>query len=170
MLLYGVVLPGGYLTWLRVAMVLWVVAAAGWAMSWPGRSGAVRSVVPVLSVVTMVVACSGVAGRALFPLHRAGLEQMATSSLGTSHGVYHFESVWSHDGCVAYVTEDTGLSHFAGLVRCTPGVRPPPRLGDVAGEVVFEPLGDDWYAFAVPRSGLSVWGFNPFVVRATAEV
>jgi hypothetical protein len=28
-LLYAVVLPGGYLTWLWVAMVLWLVAAVG---------------------------------------------------------------------------------------------------------------------------------------------
>jgi hypothetical protein len=169
-LLYGVVLPGGYLTWLWVAMVLWAVAAVVWMVSLAGRSWLVRSVLPVVSVVTMVVACSGVVGRVLFPLHRPGLEQLATAPLGGSHGLYRFASVWSNDGCVAYVTDDSGMSYFSGLVRCTPGVQPSPNLGDTAGDAVFEPLGDDWYAFSVPRSGWQVWGFNPFAVGATAEV
>ncbi|MFI7547478.1 hypothetical protein [Actinoplanes sp. NPDC049599] len=168
-LLYGVVLPGGYLTWLWVAMVLWAVAAVGWLASLAGRSWPVRLAVPVVSVVTMVVACSGVVGRVLFPLHRSGLEQLATAPLGASHGLYHFSAVWSHGGCVTYVTEDSGMSYFSGLVRCTPGVRPPPRLGDTARDAVIEPLGDDWYAFIVPRSGSQVWGFNPFNVGATTE-
>jgi len=168
-LLYGLVLPGGYLTWLRVAMVLWAVAVVGWAVSLAGRSWPVRSVLPVVSVVTMVVACSGLAGRVLFPLHRSGLEQMATSPLGGSYGLYRFSAVWSHGDCVTYVTEDSGMSQFSGLVRCAPGVRPSPRWGDTAREAVFEPLGDDWYAFVVPRSGSQVWGFNPFAVGATAD-
>ncbi|RSM59792.1 hypothetical protein DMB66_26435 [Actinoplanes sp. ATCC 53533] len=168
-LLYGVVLPGGYLTWLRVAMVLWVVAAVGWLVSLDGRSWPVRLVLPVVSVVTMVVACSGTVGRVLFPLHRSGLAQLATSPLGGSHGLYRFASVWSHGGCIAYVTKDSGISHFSGLVQCSPGVQPSPRLGDTAREAVFEPLGDDWYAFIVPRSGPQIWGFNPFAVGATAE-
>ena len=169
-LLYAVVLPGGYLTWLRVAMVLWAVAAAGWTVALAGRSWVLRSVLPVVSVVTMVVACSGVAGRALFPLHRSGLEQLATSPLGGDYGLYHFSAVWSRDGCVTYVTKDSGMSYFSGLVRCTPGVRPSPRFGDTAGEAVFESLGDDWYAFVVPRSGSPVWGFDPFAVGGTADV
>jgi len=168
-LLYAVVLPGGYLTWLWAAMVLWLVAAVGWLMSLAGRSWPVRLVLPLVSVVTMVVACSGVAGRALFAWHRPGLAQLAASPLGASHGLYRFSAVWSHDGCVTYVTEDSGMSSFAGLVRCSPGVRPSPRLGDTAGDAVFEPLGDDWYAFSVPRSGSPVWGFNPFAVGATTE-
>ncbi|MEV7625295.1 hypothetical protein [Actinoplanes sp. NPDC089786] len=169
-LLYGVVLPGGYLTWLWTAMGLWAGAAVVWAVSLSGRSWAVRSVLPVVSVVTMVVACSGVAGRALFPLHRPGLERLATAPPGGSYGLYRFSAVWSHDGCVAYVTKDSGMSYFSGLVRCTPGVRPSPRMGDTARDVVFEALGDDWYAFAVPRSGSRIWGFNPFTVKATPEV
>lgn len=168
-LLYGVVLPGGYLTWLWVAMVLWVVAVVGWVASLSGRSWPVRLVLPVVSVVTMVVAGTGVVGRVLFPLHRAGLEHLATTSSGGSHGLYRFSAVWSHDGCVTYVTEDSGMSYFSGLVRCTSGVRPSPRLGDTAGDAVFESLGDDWYAFIVPRSGSQVWGFNPFAVGATTE-
>ncbi|MGW4944011.1 hypothetical protein ACWEOZ_20775 [Actinoplanes sp. NPDC004185] len=168
-LLYAVVLPGGYLTWLWVAMVLWLVAVVGWLASLRGRSWPVRSVLPVLSVVTMVVAGSGVAGRVLFPLHRAGLERMTTSRLGAGHGLYRFSAVWSHGGCTAYVTEDSGMSSFAGLVRCSPGVRLSPRLGDTAGDAEFESLGHDWYAFSVPRSGSSVWGFNPFAVGATPE-
>jgi hypothetical protein len=169
-LLYSVVLPGGYLTWLRVAMVLWTVAAVGWAVSLAGRSWPVRAVLPVVSVVTMVLACSGVVGRALFALHRPALEQMATAPLGGSVGLYRFSAVWSHDGCVAYVTEDSGMSYFSGLARCAPGVRPSPRLGDTAGEAVFDPLGDDWYAFSIPRSGSPVWGFNPFAVGGSPEV
>ncbi|GIM92309.1 hypothetical protein [Paractinoplanes toevensis] len=169
-LLYAVVLPGGYLTWLRVAMVLWAVAAVGWVVSLAGRSWMLRSVLPVVSVVTMVVACSGMVGRVLFPLHRSGLERLATAPLGGSYGLYRFSAVWSHDGCVAYVTEDSGMSYFSGLLRCTPGVRPSPRLGDTAGDAVFDPLGDDWYAFSVPRSGSQIWGFNPFTVRATTQV
>ena len=168
-LLYAVVLPGGYLAWLRSAMVLWAVAAVGWLASLTGRSRLVRSILPVLSAVTMVVACSGMAGRALFPLHRSGLERLATSPLGGSHGLYRFSAVWSHGGCVTYVTDDSGMSYFSGLVRCTPGVRPSPRMGDTAGEAVFDPLGDDWYAFIVPRSGSLVWSFNPFNVRATTR-
>ena len=168
-LLYGVVLPGGYLTWLRVAMVLWAVAAVGWTVSLTGRSWPVRSVLPVVSVVTMVVACSGVTGRMLFPLHRSGLEQLATSLLGASHGLYRFSGVWSHGGCVTYVTEDSGMSYFSGLVRCASGVQPSPRLGDTAGDAVFEPLGNDWYAFIVPRSGSQPWGFNVFAVKATVQ-
>jgi hypothetical protein len=180
-LLYGVVLPGGYLTWLRMAMVLWAAAAVGWVMSLAGRSWLVRSVLPVVSVVTMVVACSGVAGRVLFPLHRSGLEQLATSPRGGSHGLYRFSAVWSHGGCVAYVTKDAGMSDFSGLVRCAPGVQPSPRLGDTAGDAVFDPLDHDWYAFKVPRSSsqllpsvappmMTVWGFNPFAVGATPQV
>ena len=157
------------LTWLRLAMVLWAVAAVGWMVSLADRSWPVRLVLPVVSVVTMVVACSGVVGRVLFPLHRSGLEQLATSPLGGSHGLYRFSAVWSHDGCVTYVTDDSGMSYFSGLVRCTPGVRPSPRFGDTAGEAVFDPLGDDWYAFIVPRSGPQIWGFNPFAVGTTAE-
>lgn len=177
-LLYAIVLPGGYLTWLRLAMVLWAVAAVGWLMSLAGRSWPVRLIVPVVSVVTMAVACSGVAGRLLFPLHRSGLEQLTQ---GGSYGSYRFSAVWSHDGCVAYVTNDTGMSSFAGLVRCTPGVRPSPRFGDTAGEAVFDPLGDNWYAFEVPRTSsqilpsvaptmMTVWGFNPFAVGAVPQV
>jgi hypothetical protein len=139
-------------------------------VSLAGRSWAVRAVLPVVSVVTMVVACSGVAGRVLFPLHRPGLERLAASPLGGGYGLYRFSSVWSHDGCVTYVTEDSGMSYFSGLVRCTPGVRPSPRLGDTAGDAVFESLGDDWYAFAVPRSGSQIWGFNPFAVGGTPDV
>jgi hypothetical protein len=168
-LLYGVVLPGGYLTWLWSAMALWAVAAVGWVVSLTGRSWLVRSILPVVSVVTMVVACSGVAGRMLFPLHRSGLEQLATSPLGASHGLYRFSAVWSHGGCVTYVTEDSGMSYFSGLVRCASGVQPSPRMGDTAGDAVFESLGDDWYAFIVPRSGSRVWGFHPFAVEATTE-
>jgi hypothetical protein len=168
-LLYGVVLPGGYLTWLWLAMALWAVAAVGWLASLGGQSWPVRLVLPVVSVVTMVVACSGVAGRVLFPLHRPGLTQLATKPHGASHGLYRFSAVWSHNGCVTYVTEDSGMSHFSGLVRCAPGVRPSPRMGDTAREAVFEPLGDDWWAFSVPRSGSQIWGFNPFVVEATTD-
>lgn len=168
-LLYAIVLPGGYLTWLWTAMALWAVAAAGWATSLRGRSWLVRSVLPVLSVVTMVAAGSGVPGRLLFPLHRSGLEQLTASPLGARHGLYRFSAVWDHGGCVTYVTEDSGMSSFSGLVRCAPGVRPSPRLGDTAQDAVFEPLGDDWYAFAVPRSGAPLWGFNPFAVGGTAE-
>lgn len=180
-LLYGVVLPGGYLSWLWAAMALWALAAGIWIVSLAGRSWPVRLILPVVSVVTMAVACSGVAGRALFPLHRQGLEQLATAPLGVSHGLYRFSSVWSGDGCVVYVTDGNGMSSFAGLVWCTPGMQPSPRLGDVAGDSVFDPLGDDWYAFQVPRSGsqllpgvaptaMTVWGFNPFAVGATPEV
>jgi hypothetical protein len=150
-------------------MALWAVAAVGWLVSLGRQSWPVRLVLPVVSVVTMVVACSGVAGRVLFPLHRPGLERLAASPLGASHGLYRFSAVWSHDGCVTYVTEDSGMSSFSGLVRCTPGVRPSPRLGDTARDAVFEPLGDDWWAFSVPRSGSQIWGFNPFAVEATAE-
>ncbi|GID60878.1 hypothetical protein Aco03nite_092820 [Actinoplanes couchii] len=169
-LLYGVVLPGGYLTWLWIAMVLWTVAVVGWVLSLRGRSWVVRSVLPVVSVLTMVVACSGVSGRALFRFHRSGLEQLAMSPYGASHGLYRFSAVWSHDGCTAYVTKDSGLSYFAGLTRCDAGVQPSPRMGDTAGDAVFEPLGDGWFAFAVPRSVSRPWGFNPFDVRANTAV
>jgi hypothetical protein len=169
-MLYAVVLPGGYLTWLCTAMLLWTVAATGWALSLAGRSWATRLILPAMSVVTMVVACTGVTSKLLFPLQRAGLEQLATSPSGADHGLYHFSSIWSHDGCVTYVTRDSGMSSFAGLVRCTPGVQPSPRLGDTAHDAVFDPLGHDWYAFVIPRSGPQVWGFNPFTVKATTQV
>jgi uncharacterized protein (DUF58 family) len=169
-LLYGVVLPGGYLTWLWIAMVLWVVSAVGWVVSLPGQSVPVQVVVPVVSVVTMVLAGTGVVGRVLFPLHRSGMEHLATTTSGGSYGLYRFESAWSHAGCVTYVTEDSGLSSFAGLVRCEPGVRPSPRMGDTARPAKFESLGDDWYAFVMPRSGSQMWGFNPFNVGGRPEV
>ncbi|MFD0524257.1 hypothetical protein [Paractinoplanes durhamensis] len=43
-------------------------------------------------------------------------------------------------------------------------------MGDTARDATFEPLGDNWYAFAVPRSGAPIWAFNPFAVQATTEV
>ncbi|GIF23589.1 hypothetical protein BJ973_004198 [Actinoplanes tereljensis] len=164
-LLYAVVLPGGYLTWLRLAMLLWTVAAVVWAVSLTGRSWLVRSILPAVSVVTMVLACSGVPGKLLFPLYRPALERQPGSV-----GLYHFSAVWTHDGCVAYVTDDSGMSSFSGLLHCTPSVKPSPRLGDTARDAVFDSLGDDWYAFIVPRSGPPVWGFNPFAVGAVPHV
>ncbi|GAA2608327.1 hypothetical protein Adu01nite_14870 [Paractinoplanes durhamensis] len=59
---------------------------------------------------------------------------------------------------------------MGGGRRCSPGVKPSPRMGDTARDATFEPLGDNWYAFAVPRSGAPIWAFNPFAVQATTEV
>ncbi|RDI32251.1 hypothetical protein [Lentzea flaviverrucosa] len=165
LLLAGVVVPGGYYTVLLLALTGWAAAAVLWLMAGARHLG--RPVgqwwplvlVPALFATSWAFASGGLAGRALFSLHRPALERAvptAARAPGTTVGLYSFRTRFKSGKCWFLDTEDPGMSQNSGFVRC-PGS--PSTMHDWDGPITFEPIEGDWYAYRSGRPD-GVWGLR----------
>ena len=170
LLLWGVSVPGGYFDVLVAALVAWSLVGLAWLVVgvscvavlprprrrhlgplWP------LLVVPIVFAVSWTVASGDLVGRAMFSLHRSGLERLAAEDAARPDGMYSpwrvglysFEAVSRAQGCVMYAVSDPGMAASAGFAWC-PGRVP---MDDDSEKFDFEPFDGEWYVF-ISRHGL----------------
>lgn len=176
MLLWGVIVPGGYYYVITVALVAWLLLGIAWVFTVVrhlarrhsasnGRPWWPLVVTPAVFVACWALASGDLPGRATFALHRDKLEQLAIRDAAagrTTVGLYSFESVYHRDGCEFFAVKEPGFAKGAGFARC-PGADP--RGSQDAED--FEKLDGDWYVFLIRHElwqnrfeGARPWGLQ----------
>lgn len=168
LLFTGVAVPGGYYTNLMLALVGWSAVGVLWLaavvryLGRPFRQWWSLLLTPAVFAASWAVASGDLVGRALFPLHRPGLERLAatpTLQQSAAVGVYAIRTRVNHEGCSFVSMHDPGMSRYAGFAWC-PGSDPTGKGWDE--RLTFERIEGDWYAYHAGRSTRtgSAWGLR----------
>ncbi|MBP2335380.1 hypothetical protein JOF41_001558 [Saccharothrix coeruleofusca] len=183
LLLLGVCVPSGYYSVLVMALVgwgvvalLWALACLAWLMESPVRRRRYLArlrpllIAPALFAASWAAASGDLVGRAVFPWHQAALERLAAEAVtrppltppyGGNVGLYNFEHISSHNGCVFMSTDDRAMGGGRGFAWC-----PGRRDGDVVdfdGQFYLSSVEEGWFVYYRSRATEAegrLWGLR----------